>query len=134
MRQHRRIPDEKWLVARLLDEFVNRRQPFATDGQARIAVTTVLGRALRHRVGEAGGLYRITLPPFAGLQRQVTVRNQIAHEVGLSREVVDDGLVVARVFCVAARGHRVDARSRQRGIVAGDAVLMRVKPGRDARQ
>ena len=46
-----------------------------------VAVAAALGLALRHRVGEAGGLDRVAFPPFAGFEREVAARDQVAHEV-----------------------------------------------------
>jgi len=50
------------LRLRLLDKAIDRIEPFTTDGQTGIAVSTALAFALGHGVGEAGGLDRIASP------------------------------------------------------------------------
>ena len=68
VRQHRRIPDQERLVAGLLDESIDRFQALRGRFPALVAVATAFALALRHGVGEAGGLDRIAFPPFARLQ------------------------------------------------------------------
>jgi len=96
MRKEGGVPDQPGLLglAGFIEEGSDGSVTFAADFEADVAVAT--GISLGHGVGETGGFLGVALPPFAGLQREVTAGREVADEVGLAGEVGDDGFVDGR--------------------------------------
>ena len=125
MREERRVPDEERLVAGIVDEVINRLHPFAADLQSFVSVAApALGIAMGHAVGEAASRV-VAQPPFAGLMAEVAALGQ---EPWQRRHGVDEADALLHLASVLIG---VFATGRNGRLVAGDAVLVGVKPGDD---
>ena len=130
VRHQRRVPDEErfLLLLRFRDESSDGLQGLAADGEAFVAVAAASG----HAGGEAA-VRVISEPPLAGLETHVASLAQEAGERGPSREITHHARATrleGRTFDELVLGHLL----RFGRVVAGDAVLVRVAPGDDARE
>jgi len=76
VREERRVPDEERLVVGIVDEIINRLQPFAANFQPFISMAApALGVAVGHALSESASRV-VALPPFAGLMADVTALGQ----------------------------------------------------------
>ena len=117
VRQHRRIPDKKWLAIGMagVHKIVDRLQRLAADRESLIAVT----RALCHAICETAPR-KMPLPPFTGLQALVATSRQQRGQRGPFFQVL------GHLFATRCKCSWAGARGR---IVAGDAVLMGIATG-----
>ena len=136
VRHHRRVPDEERLAVllRLVEEVEDRLQSFATDLEALVAVTAALrGIAVRHPFGKPAATARVAFPPLPRLEAQVTFLLQESRQRRRLLEQRDHLLPllqVTSVFVRLRRGHSF----RERRVVRGDLVLMRIEAGDHRRE
>src|SRR5690606_22034011 len=108
------VPKEKGLIARGVEEVVDRLHGLAADLEALVAMTSAAGDvAVGHALVKAA--FALAFPPFAGLMAGVACLGEDVADGRRAAEDVDHAVAVGLVAHFAV------------GVVAGDAVLVRIQ-------
>ena len=115
MRQEGGVPNEEWLLLslRLVDEIVDRFHGLAADGKG----LSPMAASGAHFIGETN-VTRMLHPVFPRVQGQISGVGELSGQLRLFEKRLDP----------------IGAILPADGIVAGDAVLMRVQAGEHCRQ